>query len=88
MQVQYFFKMYLWGQRIRGSGPLYIRAQGLSQGEPLPRTHNKIPEEAEGYYRGQPHAQHLTKRLKKRGNLVQGQDKGESCQHRNTEPCI
>ena len=33
----------LWGQRIRGPGPLYVRAQGLSRGELLPRTHNENP---------------------------------------------
>ena len=33
----------MWGQRIRGPGPLYVRAQGLSRGELLPRTHNESP---------------------------------------------
>ena len=78
----------MWGQRIRGPGPLYIRAQGLSRGELLPRTHNESPKKAQGYGRGRSYAQHLTKRLKKRTNSVQGQDKGESCQYRNTESCI
>ena len=29
----FFFKCYLWGQRICDPGPLYIRAQGLSRGD-------------------------------------------------------
>ena len=43
-------KYNLWGQRIRGPGPLYIMAQGLSRGELLLRTTScsaphKTPEE-------------------------------------------
>ena len=44
----YFHIKQLWGQRICGPGPLYIRAQGLSRGELLPRTHNESPKKAQG----------------------------------------
>ena len=80
--------IYMWGQRICGPDPLCNWAQGLSRGELLSRTHNESPKKAKRYGRGRSYAQHLTKRLKKRTNSVQGQDKGESCQHRNTESCI
>ena len=80
--------MYLWGQRIRSPSPFYIRAQGLSRGELLTRTHNESPRKVQGHGRRRSYAQHLTKRLKKRANSVQGQGKGESYQHRNTESCI
>ena len=33
----------MWGQRIYDPGPLYVKAQGLSRGEILPRTHNESP---------------------------------------------
>ena len=33
----------MWGQKICGLGPLCIKAQSLSRGEPLPRTHNESP---------------------------------------------
>ena len=33
----------MWGQRICGPGPLYVRAQSLSRGELLPRTNNESP---------------------------------------------
>ena len=33
----------MWGQRIRDSGLLYIRAQNLSRGEQLPRMPTKSP---------------------------------------------
>ena len=78
----------MWGRRTRGPGPLYVRAQGLRRGELLPKTCNESPKKAQGYGQGRSYAQHLTKRLKKRTNSVQGQDKGESCQHHSMEPCI
>ena len=64
-----------------------LRAQSPSRGALLPRTYDESPLKAQKCGRGRSHAQHLTKRLKKRTNLVQEQYKGESYQHRNVEPC-
>ena len=62
---------------------------GLGNLKSQPTLHSRPKTQAEELYcRGQSHAQHLTKRLEKRTNSVQGQDKGESCQHRSMEPCI
>ena len=33
----------MWGRRIYDPNPLYIKAQGSSRGEILPRTHNESP---------------------------------------------
>ena len=76
------------GLIIRGPSPFYVWAQGLNRGELLPRMPNEIPRRARGHGRGRSYAQHLTKCLEKRGNSVQGQDKGESRQHSTTESCI
>ena len=65
-----------------------FRAQDPGREALLPRTHDESPKKAQGCGRGQSHAQHLTKHLKKRTNSVQGQYKGESCQHHRMEPYI
>ena len=62
---------------------------GLGNLRSQPTLHSGPKAQAEEpYCRGQSHAQHLTKRLEKRTNSVQGQDKGESCQYGSTESCV
>ena len=57
-------------------GPLYIRAQDLSQGDLLPRTHNESPKKAQGCGQEQSHAQYPIGHLKKKDELSAGADQG------------
>ena len=78
----------LWGPKFEVPTHFVFRAQSPGRGALLLRTYDESPSKAQECGRGRSHAQHLTKRLKKRTNSVQEQYKGESCQHHNVEPCV
>ena len=78
----------LWGPKSEVPAHFVFKAQSPGRGALLPRTYDESPSKASECGRGRSHAQHLTKRLKKRTNSVQEQYKGKSCQYRNVEPCV
>ena len=78
--------MSLWALKFEIPAHFILRAQSPSRGALLPRRYDENPLMAQECSRGQPHAQRLTKCLKKMTNSVQEQYKRESCQHHNVEP--
>ena len=85
---QFFCKLeqLVWGLKFGIPAHFTLRAQSPSRGALLLRMYEENPLMAQEYRRGQPHAQRLTKCLKKRTDSVQKQYKRESCQHHNVEP--
>ena len=67
----------MWGRRICGPGPLYIRARDPSRGDLSPRTHNESPKKAQGCGRERSHAQHPIGHLKKKDELSAGVGQGK-----------
>ena len=67
----------MWGRRICGPGPLYIRAQDPSRGDLLSRTHNESLKKAHGCGRERSHAQHPIGQLNKKDELSAGAGQGK-----------
>ena len=86
IHVDGFMNYYCGSLKSKVPTHFVLRAQSPSRRALLPRTYDESPLKAQECGRGRSHAQHLTKRLKKRTNSVQEQYKWENCQHHNVEP--